>query len=249
MVGPVTGEGVSDAPGYSAEQRVGPVGRDDECDRGASGRTPVSRRSVLTLWENRPAEVGVPSQNPELTSPEPDRIGTGPARVRRTGWRPGAPGRRRRIGASGRESWLPPLWRRWPVPSATAGRPAPLWWLFRALGPVATGALRGALRDRQTLSPGGGADDRLRCRRRPGGPAGQSRSADPRRGGTLRLRRQRQFRHTGRRRRQPRPDRGRRCGSANSPAIRSTRHCSTMRWPASARLVPTTPAAPPPSGR
>ena len=29
----------------------------------------VSRRAVLTLWEGRPAEVGVPSQNPELTSP------------------------------------------------------------------------------------------------------------------------------------------------------------------------------------
>ena len=33
------------------------------------GSQPVSRRSVLTLWGNRPAEVGVPSQNPELTSP------------------------------------------------------------------------------------------------------------------------------------------------------------------------------------
>ncbi|HMZ13732.1 MAG TPA: molecular chaperone, partial [Mycobacterium sp.] len=33
------------------------------------GRAPVSRRAVLTLWDNRPAEVGVPSQNPELTSP------------------------------------------------------------------------------------------------------------------------------------------------------------------------------------
>ena len=33
------------------------------------GRQPVTRRSVITLWDSRPAEVGVPSENPELTSP------------------------------------------------------------------------------------------------------------------------------------------------------------------------------------
>ena len=34
------------------------------------GLAPISRRAVLTLWDNRPAEVGVPSQNPDLTSPD-----------------------------------------------------------------------------------------------------------------------------------------------------------------------------------
>jgi hypothetical protein len=41
------------------------------------GRPAVTRRSVLTLWDDRPAEVGVPSQNPELTSPnlmQPGRV-------------------------------------------------------------------------------------------------------------------------------------------------------------------------------
>ncbi|MBU3751502.1 MAG: molecular chaperone, partial [Mycobacterium sp.] len=41
-----------------------------------SGRTPVTRRSVLTLWGNRPAEVGVPTQNPELTSPNLTQAGS-----------------------------------------------------------------------------------------------------------------------------------------------------------------------------
>ena len=40
-----------------------------------SGQPPISRRSVLTLWDNRPAEVGVPSQNPELTSPNLTQAG------------------------------------------------------------------------------------------------------------------------------------------------------------------------------
>ncbi|MBJ7401749.1 Hsp70 family protein, partial [Mycolicibacterium sp.] len=39
------------------------------------GRQPVARRSVLTLWGDRPAEVGVPSQNPELTSPNLTQAG------------------------------------------------------------------------------------------------------------------------------------------------------------------------------
>ena len=41
------------------------------------GAQPVSRRSVLTLWGNRPSEVGVPSQNPELTSPNLAAAGLG----------------------------------------------------------------------------------------------------------------------------------------------------------------------------
>ena len=35
----------------------------------APGRTAVTRRSVLTLYRHRPAEVGVPSENPNLTEP------------------------------------------------------------------------------------------------------------------------------------------------------------------------------------
>lgn len=39
------------------------------------GRLPLARRSVLTLWGDRPPEVGVPSQNPELTSPNLTQAG------------------------------------------------------------------------------------------------------------------------------------------------------------------------------
>lgn len=34
-----------------------------------TARPPVSRRAVLTLFGHRPAEVGVPSENPNLTEP------------------------------------------------------------------------------------------------------------------------------------------------------------------------------------
>lgn len=119
------------------------------------GRTPVTRRSVVTLWENRPAEVGVPSQNPELTSPNL----TAPGVVLR--------GFVERVGD--------------PVPlvaadgSAHRGETllaAALDALARAVdngetpgvvmvaapahwGPAPIGALRAALRDRPALSPGG----------------------------------------------------------------------------------------------
>ncbi|MCW1957332.1 MAG: Hsp70 family protein, partial [Mycobacterium sp.] len=39
------------------------------------GLPTLSRRSVLTFWDGRPAEVGVPSQNPELTSPNLTQAG------------------------------------------------------------------------------------------------------------------------------------------------------------------------------
>src|SRR6195952_1378461 len=32
-----------------------------------TGRAPLTRRSVLTLFEHRPPEVGLPSENPDLT--------------------------------------------------------------------------------------------------------------------------------------------------------------------------------------
>lgn len=39
------------------------------------GRQPVTRRSVLTMWHDHPAELGTPAQNPELTNPDLTRTG------------------------------------------------------------------------------------------------------------------------------------------------------------------------------
>ena len=60
------------------------------------GRPPVMRRSVLTLFDDRAPEVGVPgvSSNPNL---QPTRHGA--ERFRGTGRRPSAAGRRRRLAA------------------------------------------------------------------------------------------------------------------------------------------------------
>ncbi len=43
----------------------------------AVGRTAVTRSAVLTLFPNRPPEVGVPSENPRLNSDEHGLIFTG----------------------------------------------------------------------------------------------------------------------------------------------------------------------------
>ncbi|NBQ43008.1 MAG: molecular chaperone, partial [Mycobacteriaceae bacterium] len=34
-----------------------------------AGAQPLTRQAVVTLWPDRAAEVGVPSENPELTRP------------------------------------------------------------------------------------------------------------------------------------------------------------------------------------
>ncbi len=119
------------------------------------GRPPVSRRSVLTLWDgNRPPEIGVPSQNPELTSPNlsamavvlrgfVERVGDpvpivasdGSAYRGETLLTLGLDAMARSVGAE-------------PPPAVVVAAPA--YW-----GPAAIGALRGALRTNPTLSPGG----------------------------------------------------------------------------------------------
>lgn len=117
------------------------------------GRPPVSRRSVLTIWNDRPAEVGVPAQNPELTSPNLTQAGLVlRGFVERVGdpvplvAADGSAHRAEVLLASA----LQALTR-----AADEGRPpagvvvaVPAHW-----GPAAVGALRGALRD--TLSAAG----------------------------------------------------------------------------------------------
>ncbi len=121
------------------------------------GREAVSRRAVLTLWEGRPAEVGVPSQNPELTSPSPTATGVVlRGFVERVGdpvplvAQDGSAHRGEVLTATALEAM---------ARTADDGRPTgtvavavPAHW-----GPATIGALRGALRSIPTLSPGGTA--------------------------------------------------------------------------------------------
>lgn len=117
------------------------------------GRAPVSRRSVLTLWGDRPAEVGVPSQNPELTGALTppglvlrgfvERVGD-PAPVIAPD---GSEHRAEGLVAAALEAL---------TRAANGGSPpntvvaAPAHW-----GPAAIGALRGALRSGALAAPGG----------------------------------------------------------------------------------------------
>ncbi len=119
------------------------------------GRMPVSRRSVLTLWENRPAEIGVPSQNPELTSPNLtapgvvlrgfiERVGD-PVPLVATD---GSAHRGEVLLATGLDALARAV--------ETGEAPGPVMIAVPAYwGPAAIGALRGALRDSPSLSPGG----------------------------------------------------------------------------------------------
>lgn len=119
-----------------------------------AGRPPVVRRSVVTLWDDRAAEVGVPSQNPELASPD-----LAPGRVLR--------GFVERVGdpvplvaadgSTHRSEALLTAALEAAARSSDDGRPvtgivvaAPAHW-----APGAIGALRGALRESPVLSPGG----------------------------------------------------------------------------------------------
>lgn len=119
------------------------------------GRLPVSRRSVLTLWENRPAEIGVPSQNPELTSPNltapgvvlrgfVERVGDPIPLVAGDG----SAHRGEVLLATGLDAIARAV-DNGEAPGTVAVA-APAYW-----GPAAIGALRGALRDSPALSPGG----------------------------------------------------------------------------------------------
>ncbi|MGI9125717.1 MAG: Hsp70 family protein, partial [Mycobacterium sp.] len=119
------------------------------------GRQPVTRRSVLTLWDNRPPEVGVPSQNPELTSPN---LTQGSLVLRGFVERVGDPvplvaadGSTHR-GEALVVMALTALARAVDdgIPPTTVVVTAPAHW-----GPAAIGSLRGALRESPLLSPGG----------------------------------------------------------------------------------------------
>ncbi|MBI3690986.1 MAG: Hsp70 family protein, partial [Mycolicibacterium aromaticivorans] len=119
------------------------------------GRRPMTRRSVLTLWDNRPPEVGVPSQNPELTSPNLTEAGQVFRGVVERAGDPvplvaadGSPHRGEDLIADALEAM---------ARAADDGSPAstvvvavPAYW-----GAGAVGALRGALRTRPALSPNG----------------------------------------------------------------------------------------------
>ena len=119
------------------------------------GRMPVSRRSVLTLWENRPAEIGVPSQNPELTSPNltapgvvlrgfVERVGDPIPLVAGDG----SAHRGEVLLATGLDAIARAV-DNGEAPGAVVVATPAHW------GPAAIGALRGALRDSSALSPGG----------------------------------------------------------------------------------------------
>ena len=118
------------------------------------GRKPLTRRSVLTLWEDRPAEVGVPSQNPQLTSPnltQPGLVLRG--FVERVGdpvplvAADGSAHRGETLVAAALDAMGRAV--DYGVGPAAVAVTAPGHW-----GPAAIGALRGALRGSAVLSPG-----------------------------------------------------------------------------------------------
>jgi hypothetical protein len=119
------------------------------------GQPPITRRSVLTLWGNRPAEVGVPSQNPELTSPNLTQAGLVlRGFVERVGdpvplvAADGSAYRGETLLLSALEAMARASDDGRPFTAAVIAVPA--HW-----GPGAVGALRGALRTSALLSPGG----------------------------------------------------------------------------------------------
>lgn len=119
------------------------------------GRQPLIRRSVLTLWDDRPAEVGVPSQNPELTSPNLTQVGLVlRGFVERVGdpvplvAADGSTHRGEALVAAALDAMARAA--EDGIPPAAVAVTAPAHW-----GPAAIGALRGALRGSPVLSAGG----------------------------------------------------------------------------------------------
>ena len=119
------------------------------------GRQPLIRRSVLTLWDDRPAEVGVPSQNPELTSPNLTQVGLVlRGFVERVGdpvplvAADGSSHRGEALVAAALDAMARAA--EDGIPPAAVAVTAPAHW-----GPAAIGALRGALRGSPVLSAGG----------------------------------------------------------------------------------------------
>ena len=120
-----------------------------------AARQPVTRRAVVTLWDDRPAEVGVPSQNPELTSPNLTRAGLVlRGFVERVGdpvplvAADGSTHRGESLLAAALEALARAVDDGQPPTAVVVAVPA--HW-----GPGAVGALRGALRPSAALSPGG----------------------------------------------------------------------------------------------
>ena len=118
------------------------------------GRQPVTRRSILTMWHDHPAEVGTPAQNPELTKPDLTATGlTVRGFVERVGDQmplvtsDGSPYRGEDLVTAALDATARTV--------DDGGAPTTVVAVPAHWGPAAVGALRGALRTNPTLSPGG----------------------------------------------------------------------------------------------
>lgn len=111
------------------------------------GRPPVARRAVLTLFDHRPPEVGVPGENPALNQPGVvlsgfvERVGDPVPLVAEDG----SSHRAERVLVEALDAMARTVGGGTPVAIAV-----PAHW-----GPAVVGALRGALRDKPNLAPGG----------------------------------------------------------------------------------------------
>ena len=111
------------------------------------GRPPVMRRAVLTLFADRAPEVGVPAENPALNQPGVvltgfvERVGDPVPLVAEDG----SSHRGERVLVEALDAMAETVGGGQPVAIAV-----PAHW-----GPATIGALRGALRDKPQLSPGG----------------------------------------------------------------------------------------------
>ncbi|WNG93259.1 Hsp70 family protein [Mycobacterium sp. ITM-2016-00318] len=111
------------------------------------GRPPVMRRAVLTLFPDRPPEVGAPAENPALGQPGVvlsgfvDRVGDPVPLVAEDGSSHSA----EQVLVEALDAMTNAVGGGRPVAIAV-----PAHW-----GPAVVGALRGALRDKPNLSPGG----------------------------------------------------------------------------------------------
>ena len=111
------------------------------------GRPPVMRRAVLTLFSDRAPEVGVPAENPALNQPGVvlsgfvERVGDPVPLVAEDG----SSHRAERVLVEALDAMANTVGGGQPVAVAV-----PAHW-----GPAVIGALRGALRDKPNLSPGG----------------------------------------------------------------------------------------------
>src|ERR671916_534525 len=111
------------------------------------GRPPVMRRSVLTLFDDRAPEVGVPAENPNLNAPGMvlsgfvERVGDPVPLVAADG----SSHRGERVLVEALDAMARTVGGGAPVAIAV-----PAHW-----GPATVGALRGALRAKPSLSPDG----------------------------------------------------------------------------------------------